>query len=153
MGAEEQLELRPSKQRWILIFLGSAGFVAAGVWMIRTGGPVRSAPFGDATFWGWFCVVFFGLGVPVSLLNLITTRGDVLLTPDGFSFGWWRRRVVPWDDVVMFGTRRLGYAGERVVYQRASGRESLLPDTYGMRASELAVLMTDWRQRHANRSS
>jgi hypothetical protein len=164
MAAEEQLELRPSKQRWTLILLGSIGGAAVGMWMIRTGGPVRSAPFGDATFWGWVCVVFCGLGVLVSLTELFTTRGNLLLTPEGFIMGLVARRPVRWSDVGDFRAETNTYRGlsigKSVMFDfrgRRTGWRAMfggrLPDTYGMKAEDLARLMNEWRSRNAYRST
>src|SRR5713226_9377116 len=94
----ERLVLRPSTAKWLLIRLASTTCVAVGLLMVRSGGPMPEAPIGDARFWGSFAIVFFGLGIPLSLAFLVSPHFRLLLSPRGFTFG------------TLVGTRSFGWA-------------------------------------------
>lgn len=173
----ERLVLRPSKRKWLLILLGSAAFVLVGALMIRAGGSVPRAPFGDARFWGVVCVIFFGLGIPLSLAQLLTARSSLKLTPVAFTISTLvgGSRTVPWSDVSSFKAEvvvyrawplkpmkmvRFDYGPTHPVNERmralarsVSGHDAVLPDTYGMSAEDLAVLMDGWRARYGRTSA
>ena len=86
------------------------------------------------------------------------------LTPEGFSFGTLRKQYFyKWSDIAAFGvgtivgkktcfTLRADYPGEtkvRAINQEFMGFDRFLPDTYGMKPTEVAVLLEEWRQRYA----
>ena len=50
----------PKRSSSVMLLLGSAAFVATGIWMGTSGKPI-----------GYFCAAFFGLGVIVALVKLI----------------------------------------------------------------------------------
>jgi hypothetical protein len=169
----DQLLLRPSKWKWTLLLLASIAFVATGIWMINVGGPMSQAPVGDARFWGWATAIFFGLGIPISLVQLFSSRTYLSLTPEGFTMGTlWGSRTNRWADVTSFVSEvityrpwplrplkmvRFDYSSPsstrpklRAFARAVSGHDAVLPDTYGMRAEDLAELMNRWRSRYAN---
>jgi hypothetical protein len=165
--------LRPSRLKWLLILIGSAVFAAGSIWMIQSGAgtPMPNAPFGDVRAWGVAGLVLFGLGIPTSILRMARRWNYLELTPSGFTVA---SALAPtstyrWDDVGTFETRTRYYrgfkTGETVVFDLASTYSHRtiravmnalgvsLPDTYGMKAKELATLMNRWRSQHAHRSA
>jgi hypothetical protein len=166
----EHLVLRPSKTKWTLLLLACIGFVVAGIWMINVGGPASRAPFGDARFWGWAAVIFFGLGIPLSLFQLFSGRTYLSLNPETFTMGtFWGPRTIRWSDVAYFTAEQVIPGGRptkmvkfdyvptysehstmRALARSVSGHDAGLPDTYGMKADALAALMNEWRARYAD---
>lgn len=144
----------PKRGSALLLFIGCGAFVAAGVWMGNSGESVG--------YWG---AAFFGLGVVVSVVQMIPGSSYLKLTRDGFEFSaLFRRHHVLWSDVSEFGVatiRQGGLAVHRMVgfhysvpAKRVSGRglsravagfEGGLPDCYGHRAEDLAEMMTRLR--------
>ena len=150
MGKE--LVLRASRWTWIGVFGLSALFTAAGVLMV-----------GDEKATGWFVLSFFGLCAAVALLQVV--RPSCLrLDEEAFAFGRGRKQRVRWLDVGEFRVQRVGgnlmvvfdfapsYRGfetGRRVASALAGAEGALPDTYGLKAADLAALMNEWRSRAA----
>ncbi|TMC96471.1 MAG: hypothetical protein E6J05_14190 [Chloroflexi bacterium] len=166
----DRLLLRPSKRKWILLLVVFIAFVATGVWMINVGGPVPRAPIGDARFWGWVSVIFFGLGIPLSFIQLFSSSMYLSLTPERFTMGTlWGTRTIRWSDVTSFTAEQVAYRSKmvkfdyvpansehssmRAVARSLSGHDAGLPDTYGMKAEDLAALMNAWRSRYAHGAS
>ena len=131
-------------------------FVAGSILMIRKGERM-----------GWLCAAFFGLGIPVFLLQLWPKSSFLTVTEEGMEFcSLFRRSKVRWGDISEFGVttiRQHGLPVNRMVafnysaeYNRAakarsvakvlSGFEGALPDTYGMDAEELAQVLTDFHR-------
>jgi hypothetical protein len=139
---------RTSRKRWATIGVVAVAFVAAGVVMML-----------DGNFWGWVTVAFFGLCLVVAGWQLVSP-GRLILTPEGFTvvtlgrtmryelakcgvFTVWRNpfggtRMVVFDYEGSDG--RLGRANRRL-----AGASASLPDTYGMKAEQLARILNDAR--------
>lgn len=146
--------LHPSRRKHVL-FLGlSLVFVGTGLAMGLSGGA-RSGI-------GWFSVAFFGLGALTFAANLIPGSSCLVLETEGFSARTlWRNQFVPWEAVEEFGVIVIAgnqmvawtFAPGRPEAATASARSSYafcgyhasLPDTYGMDAGELALVMEAWR--------
>jgi hypothetical protein len=165
--APERLVLRPSKRKWTLILLGCVALDLGALWLIRTGAPLKAPPFpiGDATFWVWCGVVLFALGIPMSLVVMFSGRYFLELTRDGFTIGdLVRPRTFRWLAVGPFGVEK-SITPQGIVYRKVVRFEGVstaleglgrvtelmnplgqLPDTYGMRAEDLAALMNRYRK-------
>jgi hypothetical protein len=139
---------RASRKRWATIGLVAVAFVAAGVVMML-----------DGNFWGWVTVTFFGLCLVVAGWQLVSP-GTLILTPEGFTvialgrtmryelakcgaFSVWRNprggtRIVVFDYEGSEG--RLDRANRRL-----AGASASLPDTYGMKAEQLASMLNHAR--------
>jgi hypothetical protein len=114
----------------------------------------------------WFCVIVLALSVPFLLYQLI--RGASLrLEGDGFRIKQpWKWRFVRWKDasefaigstslveqvegdwstVVTYDDADVDESKKNVLLRSITGRNSHLPDTYGMSAVELQSLMNGWR--------
>jgi len=140
----------------LLYFLLCAGFVAGGIWMIRDGEKT-----------GWFVASFFGLGIPVFLLQLFPKSSFLTVREEGIEFcALFRTHKVGWSDISEFGVCRV--PGARMVgfnyspeYQQASkaralakaltGCEGALPETYGFSADDLLQLLSAYHQEKLKR--
>ena len=153
----------PKKTTMLLMFLVSVVFVAGGILMIRDGEKM-----------GWLCAGFFGLGIPVFLIQLYPKSSFLTVSEEGIEFcALFRRHRLRWSDISEFGTYTLRHRGLPVSkmvgfnyaagYQRASkarrvaqalaGFEGALPDTYGFRAEELAQMLSDYHQAWIRKSN
>jgi hypothetical protein len=161
------IRLYPSRRKWLLILAIGAGFLIIGLLMLRD-----PAAFADRRYSAteilvvsWLCVLFFGLGVILAAINLIPGASSLTLDSSGFVVrNLYRTTSQRWADVDNFAavevpagprTKRLvGYdsaqrAGNPVgrLNVAVSGRNSGLPDSYGLSEADLANLMTQWRSR------
>ena len=153
--------LRPSRRTWLLVLVISLAFVAVG--LLALFGP-RPAEQEDVWVM-WLCVGFFGLVAGVSVLQLLPQTSCLRLDTEGFTIrSLFREQTYRWDDVDTFGATRIGpnkmvgfnfaphfRRAERLrgVSAALAGFEGALPDTYGMKAEELAHLMNEYKYRHA----
>jgi hypothetical protein len=142
--------LTPSRRKWILILLISAGFTAIGIWMVARG---------DTT--GWFPLAFFGLCTVAGVIALLPGAGGLRLDRDGFAVtSLFRSHTYRWHDTSGFAVTRIS-GNKMVVFDDVNaagraiasvnvglvGRNAGLPDTYGLGADALAELLTFWRAR------
>lgn len=161
--AQEQV-LYPSRRTWVLVLLISAGFVAIGVLILR--GPLSSS---DRT-WAWASSAFFGLGVVISIAQLVPGSSFLRLTPDGITVrSMWRSVFYRWSDIERFGvTRRvpgghqhlvgMDFAAEYPIGDKERGLMSVnrqvlgfdgaLPDNYGWDRAELAAHLNRLRAQY-----
>jgi hypothetical protein len=143
---------RSSRVKASLLLAGSIAFVVLGAWIARKGHP-----------FGWVCVAFFGLGIPIALLLL--TRPDLnflRLDPDGFEIRTpFKSYRVSWKDVAGFeigsghGTKLIeirygpSYQEQRVlrgIASAVSGMEAAIPNQYD---SPQATILATLREFHA----
>lgn len=115
---------------------------------------------------GYLCVGLFGLGIPVFLAQLLPGRSYLELTKNGFTVASpFRRTTIKWQDVAGFAVATISrnqmvgwrfskaYAGQatsRKLSGALTGVEGVLPDTYGMKAEELAGLMNGIKNQVGN---
>ncbi len=146
----------PKKTKILLLFVVCLAFVAGGILMIRTGQKM-----------GWLCAGFFGLGIPVFLIQLYPRSSFLTVHEEGIEVcSRFRSHKLRWTDISEFGTytiRQHGLPVSKMVgfnysaeYQRASrarafskalsGFEGGLPDTYGFRAEELAQVLSEFHR-------
>jgi hypothetical protein len=147
-----EIELRPSKLGNIVFFLICVVFVLA----ITTFRAPRNRV-------AWMIAAIFGLGAVVFIVNLIPGVSYLKLNRGGFVvrslFRTWPLR--PWSEVSEFRVATFGPGNQRVLYDFEGGPAALrkintaivgatnaLPETYGLKAQELADLMNDWRHRN-----
>jgi hypothetical protein len=141
----------PSRGKWLLVLLGSIGFTAISVAMIR-----------DGDVHGWL-VAIFALGIPIAGIMLLPGAGGLVLDSDGFDVtSLYRIHRWRWTDTSGFMVATLPPRGQKmVVYDsraakpgvlaeystKLTGRNSGLPDTYGLKPEALAELLICWRER------
>jgi len=105
MDTGQTLLLHPRRAKLVGLLLVGAAFVATGVWMVRTG-----------QWLGWVGIIFFGLGVAVSGLQLLPNSTYLRMGPDGFTVcTLFRSHSCRWSDVKAFQVRRVGRT-EMVVF-------------------------------------
>jgi hypothetical protein len=147
--------LHPSRGKKIRLMLVSAAFVAVGLAMLKTN-----------FLMAMLTIVFFGLGVVVSLVMLVPGCSQLELRADGFVvLHFWRRSSYAWTDIRQFDVLTLRQHGMqtyemvaidftegfprhrigRLLSSTLTGADGGLPDTYGLRASELAELMSQYQ--------
>ena len=140
--------LRPRRSSAVWLFLGSSVFVAIGLWM------------GSEEGWiGYAIAAFFGLCAAVGLVQLLPGSSSLRIDRDGLTCrSLYRRFSVRWDEVDRFFVVTLRQGGFRVhamvgwnylpgrgppgrgrrLSSALAGCEGALPDTYGVKAAELA---------------
>src|SRR6266849_225648 len=83
----------PKKSRMVMLFLVCVAFVGGGILMIRDGQRM-----------GWLCAGFFGLGIPVFLIQLYPKSSLLTVSEDGIEFcSLFRRSKLQWSDISEFG--------------------------------------------------
>jgi len=138
----DRLVLKPGRLKWLALLVASAVFAFAGVLIFLT----SSRPAGV------LILVFFGLGALVSLVELFSGRFYLLLTPESISIGsLWKPASIAWEEIEAFTPVRIG-STTLVKTVRRGGRDTFLPDTYGIRADRLAALLDNWRTRYSRGS-
>jgi hypothetical protein len=147
--------LKASRLKWGAILLGCAVFLCL-VDFLR-------GNLGEIEF--WICAVVFGAGVVVAVVPFVAPHYlSLVLDRDGFewsrpfrsgnrirwrdatNFQSWqpsasRVKTVVFDDAAHNGTTR-GSLNKSI-----AGRNSGMPDTYGLSADDLAYLLNQWRER------
>ena len=133
------------------LLVGCSAFVAVGVWML----PLKPLA-------GFSVIVFFGLGVLVGVVHLFPGSSYLELDQTGFTTcNLFRKSTYRWADIAEFlpvfandvkplvGVRFVpGFplsARFRKFATELAGAEGALPDTYGLKASELAALLNKVR--------
>ncbi len=146
------LTIDGSKSRAVgLLFIGT-GFVAAGVFIALKGDP-----------WGWVGAAFFGLSIPVAILQLV--KGSRLqLDNEGFEVDLgtrpWR---LSWSDVDSFyvgrtyGNKMIGInfspsykaiqAGRKIA-SVLSGMEGAISSQFKLPAEKVCEHLNEWKLRH-----
>jgi hypothetical protein len=147
--------LHPSRKRTLGLGLVSLLFVAVG-----------AAAAADGAAIGWASVVFFGSCLLVFATLLLPGAAYLRLDERGFTVcNLFRTARFDWRDVRDF--RTYSTRGGTLVgfdFTQASGSlgrstarrlacvEGGLPNTYGLKAEEVAELLTVWRERFAGRA-
>lgn len=150
------VELRSPRRKHALLAAVALAFAGACLLM------ARAEPMGWKAAFLWLGVAFFGGAVPVLLL-LLVKGGSLRLDRDGLSISQaWTRRVVAWSEVGEFEVAEvppssmpmvvfddLGATPGRTAAANLAlvGRNSGLPDSYGLPPAALAALMNAWRLR------
>jgi hypothetical protein len=156
--------LYPSKKKISLLFLGSALFVAGGVFLIHRGDTG-----------GWYCTVFFGACLVVSLFQFLPGSAYLTVDDQGIEVcALFRKSRIDWADIAEFGVysmRNHGIAVSKMVginfsdhYSSKSktgratarvltGFDGGLPDTYGLKAEDLALLLSNYNERYKSKSA
>ena len=157
MKETSEVLLLPSKKKWALVFMGSLVFVLGGFWMITRGEIV-----------GYFCTAFFSLGLVIPILQCFPSCSSLRLTAEGFELcSMFRKEKVKWSEIRGFSIvsqhRYIFYPikiriNQMVAFNFFKKKEGMgalmsrklarvdgaLPDTYGMKASELEILMSKY---------
>jgi hypothetical protein len=107
------LEFKPSRKKALWVLVGCTAFVALGVFIVFL--PARS----PTSFFppelqevrrvlvGWGTIIFFGLGIPISIYQLFNQQPILKFNHDGLSYGRKRASIIPWNQIVSMRTLRL----------------------------------------------
>jgi hypothetical protein len=114
----------------------------------------------DGNLWGWVTAFFFGLVLVAAVWQLVSP-GRLVLTPSAFTvFTMGRTMHYELARCGVFTVWRVPRTGNRMVVfdyegngagwlgranRNLSGASASLPDTYGMKAEQLAGMMNDAR--------
>jgi len=116
---------------------------------------------------GLLCAGFFGLGIPLALIQLLPGSTYLRIDDEGLTTcTMYRETKIPWAAIEDFGVVIISHnkmvglnyvesydrsRGMRQMAAAISGCEGALPNTYGMRADQLAEKLTarlgEYRQR------
>ena len=149
-GAE--LILRPSRSKAWFRF-----FVLLSVTAVYIGLTIR---YSDCLLL-WLAALIGVVWTFKALARALDRSACLRLTPRGFAVHErWSVLAFSWDEIRNFGVGNRGRSvlfnysgsdetasGARRVAHFLAGGDGALPDTYGMRAEELASLMESWRRR------
>jgi hypothetical protein len=144
--------LFPKRTKTVVLLLVSSVFVAGSVLMIYLGEPI-----------GWLGAVFFGLAALVFLVQLLSKNRFLTISEEGIEFhSLFHAERIRWTDVSTFGVYQTGpgpklvgfnyssdYPGAtkgRSVARALAGFEGRLPDTYGLSADDLALLLSEYHR-------
>jgi hypothetical protein len=153
-GTNEELTLRMKPSKAIFLLVASAAFVAGGIFMLRQNAGLA-----------WIAICFFGLGIPIGIVMLLTGGYTLILKRDEFTMTTlWRRFSFRWTEVNDFTLvdtpqgSRVGFNVREDLSERPAawkkriaagkwmveiyGRNAILPDDYGVSADELCRIMT-----------
>jgi hypothetical protein len=153
--------LNASRKKWGLMLLVAIGFVGGGVYVLFFDHSER-APGSFLRIVFWVGLVFFGLAIPLAgVLLLRPNASRIVLDRNGFeTTQLFRSRRTLWNDAIGFQVFSLR-GNPMVVFDDAkqkgrnlallntslAGRNSGVPDTYGLAAEDLVRLMNQWRER------
>jgi hypothetical protein len=148
----DQRILKPCRWKFVLLAFFSLVFVTVGIDMIGEGNAA-----------GWLVAIGFGAATVAFAVMGHPRSGFLRLEPDRFTVcSLFRVSSYRWKDIEAFDVVRFGISklvaftlagppgnGERAPKLAAviSGYDSALPDTYGMKAEKLALLLNEWRLR------
>jgi hypothetical protein len=160
------VKLNVSKRKWLWFLAVGLAFAASGGWMILEP-ALFEVPRIVISATGWATFLFFGLGSVVIVVTLLPGASGMTLDRDGFVVcSLFRRSIYQWANVDEFtvaevplgqGSRTAKVVGfnDRSAARgpvarmnvALAGRNSALPDSYGLAVGELARLMSAWRLR------
>ena len=159
------LVLKPARWKWVRVLAILLLFVAAGVFILSR------EPNWSKRVMAWLCIAFFGLGVPVALLQLFSDRNRTVITQIGIHIGSiFKQTTLRWEEIEGFGVagwtqwhgpfrqrhRMVGInfkeGSEAMARARRGARLSMalvgyhgaLPDNYGYKHQELADILNGY---------
>lgn len=152
MANADRITLRPSRRQLAGLLVPSLVFAGVGLSMVLRGRP-----------FGWWLAAGFGCVSLAGLLLLSPQAAYLRLERDRFTLcTFFRRLSIPWTDVLRFRVVQLsGHPAvvfdlkpsvpeQRLSRRTASalaGADGLLPETYGLEARAMALLLNQWRSR------
>jgi hypothetical protein len=152
---EETKILKPKRLKTIGLLLICILFVIAGIFLIEKN-----------SFRAWLGIIFFSLCMVLFVIQLIPNSSHLKLTKNGFEIrSLFKSNYTKWSDVEVFKT---GYVGQnkmvmfdfskehkkhnigKKIAKFLASNEGSLPNTYGMKATDLAELMNKWKSESNN---
>lgn len=68
------LEIKSSRLKYMILFVGVVGFVVGGVFVLLSGGP---------QWVGWMSIIFFGSGIPLFIWQILDRRPRLKIDDSG----------------------------------------------------------------------
>ncbi len=149
MKNEPQI-FRPNQLKNSLLFLGCSAFVAIGIFILDSDPKI-----------GWGSIIFFGLGVIVSLIQFYPNSTYLKLTDEGFEVkGLFRSSFTKWIDVKDFREGQINgnkmilfdytnkhkkWDNGKKVAKFLSGKEGAVQSSYSIKTEELLSLMKEYK--------
>jgi membrane associated rhomboid family serine protease len=159
LRAGEPLVLRPSRRRWVGLLACSIALTAVCGWAFVDEPNVAMA----------VGALLFGAGIVIAVLQLVPGSASLRIAPEGLlargpirsgSWSWNEIEHFSAYDVDQYGTtQQVGFELRaltpdrqgvvRTIARGMTGVDAALPDTYGMRAEDLATLLEEAHERYA----
>ena len=149
MKNETQI-FRPNKLKNSILLLGCSIFVAIGFFILDKDPKI-----------GWGYIIFFGLGVIVSLIQFYPNSTYLKLTDEGFEVkGLFRTNFTKWADIKDFrqgqikGNKMIFFdytdkhekwSNGKKVAKFLSGKEGAVQSSYNIKTDELLNLMKEYK--------
>jgi len=120
----EKLIIKNSRWKYVLLLLGSIGFVACGIWIVI-----------DGSWLGWFAIVFFGSGIPLFIWQLADSRPRLIIDDYGVLDRTLGVGRIAWSDI------------EAAFVRSISGNDFIClelknPEKYAQKLSKVKQAMT-----------
>ena len=151
MKKEPQI-IKPNQLKNSILFLGCSAFVAISIFIKDS----------DPTI-GWGSIIFFGLGLIVSLIRFIPNSTYLKLTDEGFEVkGLFRSSFTKWTDVKDFREGQIkcnkmiffDYTDDhkkwntgKKVAKFLSGYEGAVQSSYNIKTDRLLNLMKEYKRK------
>ena len=84
----EKLIIKNSRWKYVLLLIGSIGFVAAGIWIVVHGGS-----------FGWVPILFFGSGIPIFIWQIADARPRLIIDEHGVLDRTLGVGHIAWSDI------------------------------------------------------
>lgn len=142
------LYLYPGKLKATLLLLFSLSFVVMGIYLTIKGNILT----------GIVPIIFFGLSAVVAFLNFVPKASYLKLDENGIEMcNLYKKSFLPWQVVATFTPGQLMlsktvffHLKPEVAQENKLRREKgSFPDTYGMSATKLAELLTDYQKKYS----
>ncbi|MCD8447082.1 STM3941 family protein [Tenacibaculum finnmarkense] len=146
---------RPNQLKTLILFLGCSAFVVIGVFILDSDPKI-----------GWGNIIFFGLGVIVSLIQFYPNSTYLKLTDSGFEVKvLFRSNFTKWTDIK--GFRQGKIKGNKMIFfdytdnhkkwnngkkvaKFLSGKEGAIQSSYNISTDKLIELMTEYKRKSKN---
>lgn len=89
-----EVKLYKSNSKGIKILALSLPFILIGIWMIS---EKQNGTFDY--YMGWFAVSFFGLGIPISIFNLLDKRPQIIINENGIWDRTIKQNEIKWEQI------------------------------------------------------
>lgn len=149
-ATNDTLVLKPSRVKQSILLAGSLAFVVVCLWALDKGSSLL-----------WLPIVFFGLCALVFAIQLLPGSSSLTLTPEKFIVRTlFRSFEHTWDEVESFFATHISvnkmvafnyselYTRQqrgRAFSSKLTGVEAALPDSFGMKPEDLAMLLNSWK--------
>lgn len=84
------IEIKSSRSKYFGLLIGSIVFVACGFFILLNGGPELI---------GWASIIFFGLGIPLSIWQILDSRSRLKIDDTGIVDRTLGIGKISWDDI------------------------------------------------------